>query len=70
MGARRYSFQELRGVACSSGVTDEDDLNRRGDIFRDLLVGQITLRVLVPANVVRFLSMKSDDEEIERIVSS
>jgi len=34
-------FQEVGGVAFSSGVTDEDDLIRRGDIFRDLLIKRI-----------------------------
>jgi hypothetical protein len=34
-------FQEVGGVAFSSGVTDEDDLIRRSDVFRDLLIKRI-----------------------------
>jgi len=34
-------LQEVGGVAFSGGVTDEDDLIRRSDLFRDLLIKRI-----------------------------
>jgi len=60
-------FQEVGGVAFSSGVTDEDDLIRRGDIFRDLLIKRILFGYALAA-VVRFLSMNQMMMEIVRIV--
>ena len=60
-------FQEVGGVACSGGVTDEDDLIRRSDIFRDLLIKRILFGYAL-AKVVRFLSMNQMMMEIERIV--
>ena len=60
-------FQEVGGVAFSGGVTDKDDLIRRSDIFRDLLVKRILFRHAL-ATVVRFFSMNQMMMEIERIV--
>ncbi len=60
-------FQEVGGVAFSSGVTDEDDLIRRSDIFRDLLIKRILFGYAL-ATVVRFLSMNQMMMEIVRIV--
>ncbi len=60
-------FQEVDGVAFSSGVTDEDDLTRGSDIFRDLLIKRILLRYALAA-VVRFLSMNQMMMEIVRII--
>jgi len=47
-------------------VTDEDDLIRRSDIFRDLLVKRILFWYAL-APVVRFLSMNQMMMEIVRI---
>jgi hypothetical protein len=58
-------FQEVGGVAFSSGVTDQDDLIRRSDIFRDLLTKRILLGYAL-APVVRFLSMNQMMMEIVR----
>src|SRR5271169_6123230 len=60
-------FQEVGRVAFSSGVTDQDDLIRRSDIFRDLLIKRIFFRYAL-APVVRFLSMNQMMMEIVRIV--
>src|ERR1700723_3954874 len=60
-------FQEVGGVAFSSGVTDEDDLIRRSDIFRDLLIERVFFGYAL-APVVRFLSMNQVMMEIVRIV--
>src|SRR5580692_3468898 len=60
-------FQEVGGVALSSGVTDEDDLSRRSDIFRDLLIKRILFRYAL-ATVVSFLSMNQMMMEMIRIV--
>jgi len=49
-------FQEVGGVAFSSGVTDKDDLIRRSYIFRDLLIKRILFGYAL-ATVVSFLSM-------------
>ena len=62
-------FQEVGGVAFSGGVTDEDDLIRRSDIFRDLLIKRILFGYAL-ATVVSFLSMNQMMMEIERIVRS
>jgi hypothetical protein len=35
-------IQEVGGVAFSGGVTDEDNLSRRSDIFRDLFKARAT----------------------------
>jgi hypothetical protein len=58
-------FQEVGGVAFSSGVTDKDDLICRSDIFRDLLTKRILLGYAL-APVVRFLSMNQMMMEIVR----
>jgi len=60
-------FQEVGGVAFSGGVTDEDDLIRQSDIFRDLLIKRILFGYAL-ATVVRFLSMNQMMMEIEGIV--
>src|SRR5580692_98521 len=60
-------FQEVGGVAFSSGVTDEHNLIRRSDIFRDLLIKRILFGYAL-ATVVRFLAMNQMMMEIERIV--
>src|SRR4029077_14770564 len=60
-------FQELGGVAFSSGVTDQDDLIRRSDIFRDLLIKRILFGYAL-ATVVCFLSMNQMMMEIVGIV--
>jgi len=60
-------FQELGGVAFSSGVTDEDDFIRRSDIFRDLLIKRILFGYPL-ATVVSFLSMNQMMMEMIRIV--
>ena len=60
-------LQEVGGVAFSSGVTDEDDLIRRSEIFRDLLVKRILFGHAL-TTIVRFLSMNQMMMEIERIV--
>ena len=57
-------FQELGGVAFSSGVTDEDDLIRGSDIFRDLLIKRILFGYAL-ATAVSFLSMNQMMMEIE-----
>ena len=62
-------FQEVGGVAFSSGVTDEDDLIRPSDIFRDLLIKRILFGDAL-ATVVSFLSMNQMMMEIEGIVRS
>src|ERR1700693_1413946 len=62
-------LQEVGGFAFSGGVTDEDDLIRRGDIFRDLLIKRILFGYAL-ASVVRFLSMNQMMMEIVRIVRS
>src|SRR5277367_4939650 len=63
----QVSFQEVGGVAFSSGVTDEDDLIRRSEIFRDLLIKRILFGYAL-ATVVSFLSMNQVMMEIERVV--
>ena len=60
-------FQEVGGVAFSSAVTDENDLIRRSDIFRDLLIKRILFGYALAA-VVSFLSMNQMMMEMERIV--
>ena len=60
-------FQEVGSIAFSGGVTDEDDLIRRSDIFRHLLIKRILFGHAL-ATVVRFLSMNQMMMEIERIV--
>src|SRR5579863_658605 len=60
-------FQEVGGIAFSSGVTDKDDLIRRSEIFRDLLIKRILFGHAL-ATIVRFLSMNQMMMEIERIV--
>src|SRR5580658_7311648 len=60
-------FQNVGGVAFSGGVTDEDDLTRRSDIFRDLLIKRILFGHAL-ATVVRFLSMNQMMMEIVGIV--
>src|SRR5579872_1448762 len=60
-------FQEVGGVAFSSGVTDDHDLIRRSEIFRDLLIKRILFGYAL-ATVVRFLSMNQMMMEMERIV--
>src|SRR4029077_20341060 len=67
MMALQVFFQEVGGVAFSSGVTDQDDLIRRSDIFRDLLIKRILFGYAL-APVVRFLSMNQMMTEIVRIV--
>src|SRR5580698_5587827 len=63
----QVSFQELGGVAFSSGMTDKDDLTCRSDVFSDLLIKRILLgRTL--ASVVGFLSMNQMMMEMIRIV--
>jgi len=62
-------FQELGGVAFSGGVTDEDDLIRGSEIFRDLLIKRMLFGYAL-ATVVSFLSMNQMMMEIERIVRS
>src|SRR5277367_2618163 len=60
-------FQEVGGVAFSSGVTDEDNLSRRSDIFRDLFIKRILFGYAL-ATVVSFLSMNQMMMEMIRIV--
>src|ERR1700722_4713001 len=60
-------FQEVGGVTFSSGVTDEDDLIRPSDIFRDLFIKRILFRYAL-ATVVSFLSMNQMMTEMVRIV--
>src|SRR3984885_825536 len=60
-------FQDVGGVAFSSGVTDKDNFIRRSDIFRDLLIKRILFRYAL-ATVVSFLSVDQMMMEIERIV--
>src|SRR5580692_438678 len=60
-------FQEVGGIAFSSGVTDQDDLICRSDIFGDLLIKRILFGYAL-APVVRFLSMNQMMMEIVRIV--
>src|ERR1700731_2932034 len=60
-------FLEVGGVAFSSGMADQDDLIRRSDIFRDLLIKRILFGYAL-APVVRFLSMNQMMMEIVRIV--
>src|ERR1700729_532245 len=62
-------FQEVGGVAFSCGVTDEDNLIRRSDILRDLLIKRILFGHAL-ATIVSFLSMNQMMMEIERIVRS
>jgi hypothetical protein len=62
-------FQELAGVAFSNGMTDEDDLTRRSDIFRDLFIKRILFGHTL-ATVVSFLSMNQMMMEMIRIVRS
>ena len=49
-------FQEVGGVTFPSGVTDEHDLIRPSDIFRDLLIKRILFGYAL-ATIVSFLSM-------------
>jgi hypothetical protein len=65
----RVSFQEVGSIAFAGGVTDEDDLICRSDIFRDLLIKGILFGNALAA-VVRFLSMNQTMMEIVRIVRS
>jgi hypothetical protein len=65
----RVSFQEVGSIAFAGGVTDEDDLICRSDIFRDLLIKGILFGNALAA-VVRFLSMNQMMMEIVRIVRS
>ena len=60
-------FQELGGVAFSRGVADQDNLIRRSDLFRDLLIKRILFRYAL-ATVMRFLPMNQMVMEMERIV--
>ncbi len=60
-------IQEVCGIACSSRVTNEDDLIRRSDVFRDLLIKRMLFGYAFAA-VVRFLSMNQMMMKIERIV--
>ena len=60
-------FQELGGVAFSSGVTNQDDLIRRCDLFRDLRIKRVLFGYAL-ATVVSFLSMNQMMMEMERIV--
>src|SRR5579863_4992315 len=60
-------FQEVDCVALSSGVTDEDDLIRRSDIFRDLLIKRVLFGYALAA-VMSFLPMNQMMMEIVRIV--
>lgn len=62
-------FQEDGGVAISGGVTDEDDLVRGSEIFRDLLIKRMLFGYTL-ATVVSFLSMNQMMMEIESIVRS
>ena len=62
-------FQEIGGVAFSSGVADQDDLIRRSDIFRDLLIKRIFFGYAL-ATIVCFLSMNQMMVEMEWIVRS
>src|SRR5579864_4376853 len=62
-------LQEIGGVAFSGGVTDEDDLIRRSDLFRDLLIKRMLFGYAL-ATVVSFFSMNQMMMEIERIVRS
>src|ERR1700677_1027322 len=66
MGLQVFS-QEVGGIAFSRGVTDEDDLIRRSDIFRDLLIKRILFGYAL-APVVSFLPMNQMMMEMERIV--
>ena len=47
-------LQEVGSVACSGGVTDEDDLIRGSEIFRDLLIKRMLFGYAL-ATVVSFL---------------
>src|SRR5579863_6367661 len=67
MVALQIFFQEVGGVAFSSGVTDDHDLIRRSEIFRDLLIKRILFGYAL-ATVVRFLPMNQMMMEMERIV--
>src|SRR6202041_1627697 len=60
-------FQELGGIAFSSGMTDEDDLTCRSDVFSDLLIERILFGHTL-ATVVGFLSMNQMMMEMIRIV--
>ncbi len=62
-------LQEIGGVALSSGVTDEDDLIRGSDVFRDVLVKRVFFGHAF-ALVVSFLAMNQMMMEMERIVRS
>ena len=53
-------FQEVGRVAFSSRVTDEDDLIRRSDIFRDLLIKRILFMYALAPVVLPF--DESDDD--------
>ena len=60
-------LQEVSGVALSDGVTDEDNLICRSDVFGDLLIKRILFGYPL-ALVVSFLSMNQMMMEIVRIV--
>src|SRR5271163_2457775 len=66
MGLQEF-FQEIGGIAFSSGVTNEDDLIGRSDIFRDLLIKRILFGYAL-ATVVSFLSMNQMMMEIEMVI--
>ena len=51
MMGHQVFFQEVSGVAFSGGVTDEDDLFRGGEIFRDILIERIFFRYALAAVV-------------------
>jgi hypothetical protein len=67
MASPQVFFQEVGGIAFSGGVADKDDLIRRSEIFRDLLIKRILFGYAL-ATVVRFLSVDQVMMEIERIV--
>ena len=60
-------LQEVGGVAFSAGVTDEDDLIRGSEIFRDLLIERMLFGYAL-ATVVSFFAMNQMMMEIERVV--
>ena len=62
-------FQEVGGVAFSGGVTDEDDLIRGSEMFRDLLIKRMHYGHAL-ATLESFLTMKQMMMENESIVRS